>query len=123
MHVPLDYDEWYTPAGPVDKWIVQSSTAADLAKDDEVYFAANAAGTIKIKNVVCIHGGIHSGASWKGVILTGGTPAGPKVTGKTKGSAGMFVNITSSHPGYNQLDCNVGTTAVGAPCWTASDGG
>jgi len=122
MPIPLDYYEWPDPPGPHTKWIIQTvdPSVNDLKKDDEVYFASDIPGKIKISNIVCTHGGTDSGASWKGIILTG---AGTLATGARAVNPPVAIRIVSSHDDKgDHLECRSGTGSTGTGCWTA-DGG
>lgn len=122
MSIPLDFVEWPSLPSPLTKWIIAQvyPPVADLAAGDEVYFEllTTIPTSIKIKDVVCTHGGTHSGASWKGMKLTGG---GPRANGTINGTS-VSIEIVSSYPGHHHLDCNGTSGSVGSACWTADAG-
>lgn len=133
---PLDCDKWANLPSPFTKWIVQTvynPPVGDLEAGDEIYFEFISKTspppplppitTIKIKDVKCTHTTTkHSGASWKGMVLTGGGPMAGGDTVAIPPALPVPVVIQSSYPGNHHLECTGTTGGSGSGCWTADAG-
>jgi hypothetical protein len=122
-----DYKEW---ANQKTWKILKAAEGADLDEGDTLTFMLDNSQPpkIHISSVTCNHSNRiqpHQGVLWTSAC----EGAEGKVAGKTNEAVGKAFEIVSDDKG--NLSCNlipsskspiINTAAVGAPCWTATDG-